>query len=213
MTNLQRLAGFASLGEALIYICMFVFYGAVFSFPVDASTLEKVAYLAENQVILFLMNVLGYVLFGVLLAVLVLALHRKLLQFNEVTMQLATIFGLIWVGIIITGGMVANIGMQTIIELASSEPEQVRAVWLANNVVEESLGGGIEIFGGLWVFLLTIVSMKSKAMPNGLNIVGLIVGIAGILTLYPLDLFTEIFGVSQIVWFIWLGIVLLRSKE
>ncbi|TQV77564.1 DUF4386 family protein [Aliikangiella marina] len=192
---------------------MFVFYGAIFSFPQDASSLDKVAYMAENQVTLFIMNIIGYVLFGFLLAILVLAIHRKLIATNETLVQLASIFGLIWVGIIITGGMMANIGLQTLIDLANTEPEHVRAVWLANNVVEESLGGGIEIFGGLWVLLITIVSLKGKLMPFGLNILGLIVGVAGILTLYPLDLFTEIFGLTQIVWFIWLGIVLIRDNK
>jgi hypothetical protein len=50
-------------------------------------------------------------------------------------------------------------------------------------------------------------------LPRRLNYLGYFVGIAGIATIYPDELFTEIFGVSQIVWFIWLGICLLTQEN
>jgi hypothetical protein len=41
-----------------------------------------------------------------------------------------------------------------------------------------------------------------------------LVGAVGILSIIPglTDLLTGVFGLSQIIWFIWLGIVLLRSN-
>ena len=60
--------------------------------------------------------------------------------------------------------------------------------------------------------LLSMAGMKSNCLPRALNYVGMFVGCAGILTIYPSDTLTEIFGLSQIVWFIWIGISMLRSK-
>ena len=55
---------------------------------------------------------------------------------------------------------------------------------------------------------------EGGGLPTGLNILGLAVGATGILWLIPglTDLLTGVFGLSQIIWFVWLGIVLLRSK-
>ena len=42
------------------------------------------------------------------------------------------------------------------------------------------------------------------AFPQALNLLGIFVGLAGVSTIYPLDIFTEIFGLGQIVWFLWI---------
>ena len=55
-------------------------------------------------------------------------------------------------------------------------------------------------------------ALRAGGLPKGLNILGLWVGAVGILSLIPglTDLLTGVFGLSQIIWFVWLGIVLLR---
>ena len=209
MIKLQKLGGSAAIAEALIYIAMFIFYGALWDFPHEASVVQKLAFLSENKLSLSIMNFIGYVLFGVLLAILVQSLYSKLDGNQRPLIQTATIFGLIWVCIIISGGMIANLGLQSIIDLSITEPEHARAVWLANNIVVEGLGGGIEIVGGLWMFFLCVDTVKSGGLPRGLSVLGLLIGTAGILTIYPADILTEIFGIGQIVWFIWLGIFML----
>ena len=104
--------------------------------------------------------------------------------------------------------MIANIGLAAVINLSVKEPEQAMTVWLTINVVVEGLGGGNKIVGGLWVLLLSITALKSKAFPKALNYFRLFIGLAGILTIYPADVLTGIFGLGQIVWFIWLGKIL-----
>ena len=56
-----------------------------------------------------------------------------------------------------------------------------------------------------------MTSFKGKLYSKPLNALGVLVGVAGILTTYPLDIFTEVFGITQIVWFVWLGIVMIRK--
>jgi uncharacterized membrane protein HdeD (DUF308 family) len=78
-------------------------------------------------------------------------------------------------------------------------------------IVTEGLGGGNEVVGGVWVILLSFAALKERSFPKPLIFLGIIVGLVGILTIYPADLFTDFFVISQIIWFIWLGIFMLRN--
>jgi hypothetical protein len=80
--------------------------------------------------------------------------------------------------------------------------------------VHEGVGGGNEIIGGIWILLISIAALQLKLFPRLLNIIGIIVGIAGILSAIPPlgNIAGMIFGLIQIIWFIWLGIFLLRRS-
>ena len=57
--------------------------------------------------------------------------------------------------------------------------------------------------------------MRAGGLPRVLNYLGVVIGVAGILSAVPA--LSElglgiIFALGQIVWFIWLGIVMLRSS-
>lgn len=213
MNNLQKLGGVAALIEAAIYISAFVFFGAFWNFPADADSVQKFAFLAENQQILSIVNVIMYVLFGIILAVLVLALNERLKVNCPILSQFASIFGIVWVGLVIASGMISNIGLATALELSAKDPEQAMAVWRAIYSVVQGIGGGNEVVGGLWVLLLSIAALISKEFNRTLNYLGLFVGIVGVLTIYPAEVFTEIFGISQIVWFSWLGVSMLTTSK
>lgn len=213
MNSLQKSGGVAALLQAAIYISAFVFFGAFWNFPADADSAQKFAFLAENQQVLSIVNFIMYVLFGVLLAVLVLTIHERLKSNTPILSQFASIFGIIWVGLVIASGMISNIGLSAAIELSTNDPEQAMTVWRTISSIVEGLGGGNEIVGGLWVLLLSIAALKSNELHKTLNYLGIFVGIVGVLTIYPEELFTEIFGISQIFWFSWLGISLLASSK
>jgi hypothetical protein len=73
--------------------------------------------------------------------------------------------------------------------------------------------GNGEILGGLFTLLVSLAALRAGALPKGLNILGLLVGAFGIISIFPgLTDLTGVFGLSQIIWFVWLGIVLLRSN-
>ncbi len=213
MNNLQKVGGVTALLEAAIYISAFVFFGAFWNFPADADSVQKFAFLAVNQSLLSIVNFSMYVLFGIFLAVLVLALHERLKMNTPILSQIASIFGVVWVGLVIASGMISNIGLAAALELSVKEPEQAMTLWRAISAVVEGLGGGNEIVGGLWVLLLSIAALKGNELQKTLSYLGLFVGIVGILTIYPAEVFTEIFGISQIVWFSWLGVSMLSNSN
>ncbi|MEZ8143771.1 hypothetical protein [Enterovibrio sp. FF113] len=213
MRNLQKLAGVSAISEAFIYILAFIYFGAFWSYPSTGSPTEKMAYLAENQQIFSIIYFLMYVIFGVFLAVLVIGLHEKLKATKDPALAIGSLFGVIWVGLVIASGMISTIGLDHAIDLMDANPQKAFDIWSIVFLITESLGGGNELVGGLWVLLLSVVALQAGEFSRNLNYLGLLVGIAGITTVYPDEIFTEIFGVAQIGWFIWLGICLLRQDN
>lgn len=212
MHNLQKAGGVAALLEAAIYVSAFIFFGAFWDFPVGGDAATKFAFLAENQIAFSIANFIMYVLFGIVLTVLVLAIHERLKQRTPNLSQISAVFGLLWVGLVIASGMISNIGLASVLELAEKSPDEAMVIWTAVYTIVEGIGGGNEIVGGLWVLLLSVAALQAKAFSKPLNYLGVFVGIAGICTSYPAEIITEIFGVSQIIWFSYLGVSMLRNS-
>lgn len=213
MNNLQKIGGIAALFEAAIYISAFVFFGAFWDYPSSAGDAQKFIFLTNNQLILSIVNLTMYVVFGLFLAVLVLALHQRMKIKAPALSQLASVFGIIWVGLVIASGMIANIGLAAVIDLSTSNAEQAKTLLVVVNTIVEGLGGGNEVVGGLWVLLLSIAGLKINELPKLLNYLGLFIGSVGILTIYPAEILTEIFGLGQIIWFSWLGLAMLKTPQ
>ncbi|HYD03593.1 MAG TPA: hypothetical protein VEC16_04795, partial [Alphaproteobacteria bacterium] len=120
-----------------------------------------------------------------------------------------------WAGLLIASGMVANAGISTIVELYETQPTQATMLWISIESVANGLGGANgEILGGLMTLLISIVCIKSNAFPRSVSYLGIFVGIAGIASTIPyLNDLVGIFAISQIIWFICIGILLLRKNN
>ena len=212
MYGLRVLSGFSAMLLGLIYIAAFVYFGAFFSYPASGSSGEKMRFLAEHQLEVSIVYFSIYILFGVLLAILVVGVHETLKKVSPPMASLASIFGAVWVGLVIASGMIYTVGLDQSVRLLDESPDTAFALWRTVSVVANSLGGGNEIVGGLWVLLVSLVALKAVLLSRALNYLGCFVGIVGIATFYPEEVLAEIFGLSQIAWFIWLGVVILRSN-
>lgn len=212
LKKLQKIGGICAILEALIYVFAFIVYGGILAYPnANASVVEQLNFLTDNYLILSILNLISYVLFGVLLAVLVLSIHQRLKNYSPIFSNLASIFGIIWVGLVISSGMIANIGLNSVLAIGVTEPNNAMLIWSSVSIISEGLGGGNEIVGGIWVLLISIIALKGQLFSKPLIVLGILVGVAGIFTIYPLDIFTEIFGVSQIIWFTWVGLFMIRK--
>ncbi|NPV76644.1 MAG: DUF4386 family protein [Anaerolineae bacterium] len=215
MKTLQKFGGFAALYLAVAYLTGMVIFLAILDYPSITDPAQKVALLAEKQMVIFSTNLLLYVFFGVFLIVLSLALYDRLKSGAPAIMQTATAIGIIWAGSLIASGMVSNAGIEPVVALYAKDPAQAALTWQGIESVASGLGNGNgEILGGLWALLASLAALRAGRLPRALNILGSLVGAVGILSLIPgfTSTLTGVFGLSQIIWFVWLGIVLLRSK-
>jgi hypothetical protein len=215
MKTLQKFGGLAALYLAAAYLIGMVIFLAVLDYPSISDPAQKVKLLVEMQMVTFSTNLLMYVFFGVFLIVLSLALYERLSSTAPAMMQVATALGVIWAGSLIASGMVANAGIGPVVALYARDPAQAALTWQGIEVVSNGLGNGNgEVLGGLWVLLVSLAALRAGALPKGLNLFGLLIGAVGILSLVPgLTDLTGVFGLSQIIWFVWLGIVLLQSSR
>ncbi len=213
MITLQKVGGVAALVEALAYIIGFAVIATLLN-PGNTeswSQAQKLAFVLDRKVIFQTWTIFIYVFFGVVLVVLTIALHERFNTIKGALMPIATSFGLIWAGLVISSGMVASVGLETVAKLHSQDVGQAVVVWAVIGAVQDGLGGGVEIVGGLWVLLISAAALRSSALPRFLSYLGVVIGMAGVLTVAPpLSSLGAVFGLGQIVWFIWIGVLMLR---
>ena len=215
MNALRKFGGFAALYLVAAYLIGMVIFIAILDYPSITDPAQKVSLLVDNQMLIFSSNLLMYVFFGVFLILLALALHDRLKSSAPALMQVATAIGIIWAGSLIASGMVANAGMDPVVALYAKDPVQAALTWQGIEAVANGLGNANgEILGGLWTLLISLAALRGGALPKGLNILGLVVGAAGILSLIPAlaGALIGLFGLGHIFWYVWLGVVLLRGN-
>jgi hypothetical protein len=80
--------------------------------------------------------------------------------------------------------------------------------------VQQGLGGETEIVGSLWILLVSWAALRAGGLSRALAYFGVVVSVAGLVTVVPplRELAGPVFGLGTIVWFAWLGIVMLRSS-
>jgi len=215
MKTFQKMGGIAALIEAGTFVFGFVFLFTLLAPLAEGNldSVENVTFLAKNQTIIYIWNLIIYVVFGLFLVVLALALFDRLKTDSPTLAQIATAYGLIWAGLVIAAGMVANIGTGVVVTLYDTNPAQAGSAWLAIDTVRNGLGGGNEIVGGVWVLLVSWAALQTRELPKALNFFGIIIGVAGLITIVPAlgEIGGAIFGLGLIVWFVWVGIVMLRT--
>lgn len=213
MKTLQRSGGIAALYMAISHLFGIVIFLGILDYLSITDPAQKVALNVEKQTVIFSTNLLMYVFFGFALIVLSLALYDRIRTSTPAFMQVATVIGIIWAGSLIASGMSANAGLATIVALYAKDPTQAVLTFQAIEPITNGLGNANgEILGGTLTLLISLAALRAGGLPKGLNILGVLVGTVGIITIIPvLNAFTGVFGLGQIIWFIWLGIVLLRN--
>lgn len=203
----QRAGGMAALYLALAYIAAMPYFLVVVDYLGATTVAEKVALMVGNYSSMYAMYVATYMVFGIALSVLVLALYDRLKPHAPSAARIATAVGLLWSFVLVASGMVFTYGMTTVVELATTDLAQARIVWQAIEPVAQGLGGaGGEFLGSLWVLLVSWVALRSGALPKALAGLGAVIGVLGLASIVPpLHEAAYAFGVLQIVWFLWLG--------
>ena len=219
MDGLQKMGGVAALVMAATWVVAFaVLLGVLMPagyFDEAITAVEKARIIADNQALTSISYLIPYVAWGILLVVLALALHDRVKAGMPAVAQIATAIGLIWAGLVIASGLVATLGIRVVGELYGTDAAQAGAVWAPVETVVGGLGGDAgEILGGVWLLLIGWAALRARELPRALSFLGSVLGVAGILTVFPpLEPASFLYGLGLIVWFVWLGIVMLRTSS
>lgn len=214
--RLARAGAWGGLISAPTYIAGFGLLGAYLA---PAGFLEgeddpaaAMRFLLDHQAVLYAWYTVLYLVAGAALAVLVVAMHDRLRSEEPGTSALATALGLIWSGLLFASGMIALVGQQAVVHLHEIDPAAATSTWTTVGIVQDALGGGIELVGGLWVLLVAWAGLSSGRLGRGLCRLGLVLGVAGVLTVVPAFApAAAIFGLGFIGWFGWAGRTLQRA--
>jgi len=216
ITGHQKAGGLAALYLAFAYLLAMPFFLLVVDYASAADPAAKVASLATNHGAMQVMYLITYVVFGIALSILALALYERLKPAAPALMQTATAVGLIWAVVLVASGLVWNAGMGAVVALYPSNPVQAVSMWQAIEPVSDGLGGAGtgEILGGLWVLLVSIAGLRVGAFSRAFGWFGVMVGAIGVASVIPpLAEMAILFGLAQIGWFVWLGFSMLRQDR
>ena len=214
MNSLQKAGGLAALLHAAAYVVGMIL-GLTLMFPLlDAAPDRYLKFLAENQALVYLWNLISYWGSAITLVIMVLALYQRLKDHAPSLAQTAAAFGLIWAGLIIASGNLMLHNLAVVADLYGKDPTQAVTAWTALQSVENGITSGNELVGSLWVLLLSVAALRTVQLNRALNYLGVVLGIAGILTIVPTlaENMIMIFGPGMIVWSVWLGIIMLRRS-
>lgn len=205
----NRWGGVAALVEASTYLIGMVVLFTMLLPTLTLEPLDYIAFIRDNHLVMHLWIWLIYLVNGSFLVVLVHALAQRL---RGMMASVTAAFGYIWAGLVLASGMLTLVSYDTVVAMYAVNPEQASSTWQTLAAVQNGLGGGIELPGGLWMLLVSVGGWRT--LPRWLNVMGAIAGLAGVLTSLPgLSELTAVFGLTAIVWFIAVGVVLLREPQ
>jgi hypothetical protein len=180
----------------------------------DPDPAKIVALLGDNRAAMFAWYAIIYLAFGICVIFLMQALHERLKSGSPARAETATTFGLIYAALVVVIGALSIVDLNTVVGLRSQSPARAETVWVTLTAVENGLGagGGETLTVALWLLSLSWAALSVREFPRLLTYLGAVVGAAGFISVLVGSLtLMSVNGVGLILWFVWLGIVMLRS--
>ena len=211
MTSLQKVGGYAALLQGVNIAVLFVFLLVLLpgqGFPV---VVPGQSHPETQQAVYPTIGPPGpsYIVVAITTLLIVLALYERLRAGAPSTIAIATASGLVAVALFLGGGMMGFLSGTAFARFTNTTVAGTAAVALDQVVGGLLLGAVFAV--GWWILLTSWASLRTGALPKGLNYLGFLAGVQGILTLLmPLIPLLAI-PLLPLMWVVWLGIVLLRE--
>jgi len=217
MKNLQKVGGVSALVCAGTYIlAMGLLVTVLAPMANEAMSFEQfIAFFVPHQTLIFVWHFSMYLVNAVFLALLTLALTWRLKTGAPALALAAACFGLFWTVLVFASGFITLYGWEVIARLSATDPAQAATLRLVVDTVTIGIDHSDRFLGGLWVLLSSWAALRTGQLPRPLNFLGLVMGVAGIVSSAApaLNELGYAFGLTIIVWWIWVGIVLLRRND
>lgn len=217
MKTLQKVGGISALICAGTYILAMGLLTTILTPMADSSLPfdQFVTFFLPHQTLIFIWHFAMYLVNGAFLTLLILALTERLKTDAPVLALVATCFGLLWTALVFASGFITLYGWEVIGNLAATDPAQASTLRLVVDTVTIGIDHSDRFLGCLWVLLTSWAALQTGQLAKSLNYLGLVIGIAGIVSSVApaLNALGYAFGMGIIVWWIWLGIVLLQGSR
>lgn len=216
MKTLQKVGGISALTCAGTYILALGLLTTILT-PMANNSLpfdQFITFFLRHQSLIFVWHFSMYLVNGTFLALLALALYQRLKTCTPTLALVATCFGLLWTGLVFASGFITIYGWEIIGKLSSADPAQAATLRIVVDTITIGLDRSDRFLGCLWVLLTSWAALRTGQLSRPLNILGLVIGMAGVVSSVTpaLNELGYAFGVGVIVWWIWLGFVLLQSN-
>eukprot|EP00934_Nitzschia_sp_Nitz4_P005664 Nitzschia sp. Nitz4//scaffold17_size182527//48993//49742//NITZ4_001839-RA/size182527-snap-gene-0.293-mRNA-1//-1//CDS//3329539295//5654//frame0 len=200
----KKSTGLFGIFAGLSFVVGFVLFGSALADlqDDDLTDLERLQVVKDNEQIYYLSNMILYVLFGFAQLGLSLGLAHMASTACPQTSTYSKALGTIWSTLVLSAGMIGNIGAEAALELLSDGDEAAATtLWITIRTLHNSLGGGNEIVGGLSKPQTGLVDKASL-------LIGVVAGLAGIVSTVPVlkETTVVIFGVGMILWYCVVGV-------
>ncbi|MBS0125057.1 hypothetical protein [Thetidibacter halocola] len=215
--TLIRIGGLAVLTCAATYlvgVALLVTVLAPLSYgTADIDPVAVVAFIDARPGLLIAWNGAIYVLNGLALVILVVALSEAQADATPGWAAVTRGFGLVWATLVLGAGMLANVAVERAAHLYPADPASAADIWATLHAVELGLGGGNEIAGGVWIGSVSLAALIGRTLARPVVVLGLLTGAAGLTTVVqPLgDAAGAVFGLGAIAWFVAVGATLIAS--
>jgi hypothetical protein len=216
MKNLQKAGGISALIAAATYVFAMGLAATLLTPMLDSSLgfREFMTFLVANKLLVFLWHFSMYFINGVCLTILALSLYERLQDDSPKLAKIATVFGLFWTAFVFLSGLILIHGTEDLMNLYEKNQASAASLWLTIETVTTDIDYSDKLLGCLWVGLVSLAAYQSRIFPKAVNIFGLAISLTGLIgTVIPaLGFVSYIFGVGAIVWWLCIGIVMLREQ-
>jgi hypothetical protein len=215
MKNLQKAGGVSAIIASATYLFAIGLAVSVLK-PMTDSTIgfqDSMAFLAAQRRLIFVWHSCMYLLNGLCLAVLVLAIYERLKSSSPSLAQIGTALGLIWTAFVFLSGLIVNYGTGSLIALYAKNQGQAESLKNALDTITLGIDSSDKFLGCLWVGLVSLAALRNRIFPKTFTVFGLVISAIGLIgTMIPaLVSVSYVFGVGAIAWWLAVGVHMLRK--
>ena len=221
MNGFQKIGGVASFIQAALLIGVIGL--AVVAFPAIGLTVNDLAagsgkFLEASAKYPAIFTSLDFALVGgaVVILIVALVLHERWSNKSLRLANLVVASALILATLRIATGLTMFIGTAKIAELYVTDHAQAVTAYAAFSAVTGGMEEGSRFAAGCFLILAGWAALAARDMPRPLAYLAIVVGADQLLEVFvrPLSpVFGPVAGIGLIIWSVWIGVLLLRSRS
>lgn len=216
MKSLHKTGGITAIIAAATYVFAIALAATILAPMADLSLgfEDYMAFLTGNQTLVFIWHFAMYIVNGICLVFLALALYDRLKDGAPVLARAATAFGFLWIALVFASGLITNLGLDTLVTLYGKDPAQAASLKVALETITLGIDSSDKLLGCMWVGLISLAAFRTGTMTKPIAIFGMLISVMGLAgsTIPSLIGISYAFGVGVIFWWLFTGIALLRKK-